>query len=164
MNPIDGIVILGLDGKRILSQSCNDTINSKKFDRDLYGKTKSSKIKNEVLIVGNLLVVHRCVSELHMYVVGNRNENPAILDRVLCCLVEAVSTLISRDVQNQSIHGNLDQIALAIDQIYDQGVLLETDPDLVLERVCLKGGVSEQSMSQVLQNATEHLRFSWLRG
>lgn len=162
---IRAIVVLGLDGKRVLAKYYDDKINSKLFDKDIFSKTKTLKTRNEILMVDGFIVIHRCISNLHMYVVGGRNENPVILDRVLCCLVESVTTLIKKDetVEQRSVFDSLDQIILAFDEICDEGVVLEIDPSIVLERVCLREGVVDQSMAQVFQSATEHMRFPWIR-
>lgn len=163
MNTVKAIIVLGLDGKRVLANYYNDQINPSQFDKKIFSKTKSHKTRDELLIEDDLMVLHRCVVDLHMYVVGGRNENPLILDRVLCCLAEVVSTLSSRNVESKSVFDHLDQIILAFDEICDGGVVLETDPSHVLQRVCLREGVAEQSMAQVLQSATEHIKFPWIR-
>lgn len=163
MNTIKAIIILNNEGKRVLAQYYDDKINATHFDKDIFTKTKSPKARDDIMIVNNLIVIHRCVSDLHMYVAGNRNENPLTFDRVLCCLVEVVTVLSTRSVEHNSLLENLDQIILAFDEICDRGMVLETDPDVVLQRVCLKDDVAEQSMAQVLQSASEHLKIRWIR-
>lgn len=163
---IRAIVVLDLNGKRLLAKYHDDKINSKQFEREIFNRTKTHKTRNELLVLDNYIILHRCISSLHMYVVGGSttyDENPLILDRVLCCLVETVTTLINRSTDNPTVFDCLDQIILAFDEICDEGVVLEIDPSLVLERVCLRAGVADQSMAQVLQNATEHIRFPWIR-
>lgn len=160
---IKAIIILNLDGKRAIAKYYDETIDSKQFDKKIYAKTKNHKVKDEILIVDGLVVLHKCITDLHMYVVGGRSENPLILDRVLSCLVEVVTTLLSRNVEQQSMIENLDQVILTLDEICDGGLVLETDPELVLARVCIQDGTSEQSMASVFQSATEHVRLHWLK-
>lgn len=162
LGSIKAIIILNLGGKRALAEYYDDKIDARKFEQQLFLKTRNQKTGNDIFIIDDSLIVHRFISELHINVVGNKKENPLILDRVLGCLVEVITTLMNRNPEQKTLFGNLDQFILALDEICDRGILLETDPSLVLERVCLRDGIAEQSLAQVLQSATE-IRFPWIR-
>jgi len=162
-NTIKAIILVNLDGKQVLSKSYDDKLQLKEFVKRIFVKTKTQKTRDDISTVDGYIVIHRFVTDLHMYVVGAKNENPLILDRVLCCLVEVVTTLLNKNIERQSVLENLDQIILALDEICDGGTVLETDPDLVIHRVCRQNETSDQSMAQVLQNAKGHLRFPWIR-
>lgn len=163
-NTLKAIIILDSEGKETLSKYFSDQITTKQFEKKLFIKTKTHRIKDEILIIDNLLIVHRYVVNLHLYVVGNRGENPLILDSVATCLVEVMSTLLStKSVEPKSIYDNLTQVILALDEICEDGLIIETDPNLVIQRVCLKDEVIEQSMAQKIQSATEHIKFPWIR-
>lgn len=160
---LKSILILDLDGNKILSRTFDETINTKKYERKLFVSTKTHRVKDEILVIDNTLVSHQFIIDLHFYVIGNKNENPLILSSVLDCLVEVITSLTSKNVERQSILGNLSKIILALDEICENGLILETDSNLVLQRVCLKDDVTEQTMAQKLQNATEQLKFPWIR-
>lgn len=163
-NTLKAIVILDSEGKETLSKYFDEQIITKQFEKKLFIKTKSHRIKDEILIIDNLLVVHRFVVNLHLYVIGNRGENPLILDSVATCLVEVMSTLLNtKSVEPKSVYDNLTQVILALDEMCEDGLIIETDPNLVLQRVCLKDEVMEQSMAQKIQSATEHIKFPWIR-
>lgn len=132
---IKAIVLLGLDGKRMLAKYFDEKIKSNQFDKQLYSKSKSKKIKEHIFTIDGYIVVHRYANDLHMYVVGSRSENPLILDQILNCLTEVVSTLRS---DQQPMQENIDQLLIALDEICDNGMVLEYDPKLVMDRVCLK--------------------------
>ena len=67
-------------------------------------------------------------------------------------------------VHKRSLVENLDLLLLAIDEILDDGSILETDAKAVVGRVCMMGSadgkdvpISEQTFSQALQTARDQL-------
>lgn len=157
------ILILDSDGKRILANFFEEKIDDGKFERQLFAKTKSPRIKDDILIIGDYLIVHKFVSDLHMYVIGNKNENPLILDSVLNCLNESLNSLLNKNVERQTVFKHLSQVILAMDEMCDSGLLLETDSNLIIERVSLKDNTVEPTMAQKMMGATEYIRFPWVR-
>lgn len=163
-NVLKAIIILDGEGRKTLSKCFDSQTNTVQFEKKLFVKTKNHRTKDEILIIDNLLVVHRFIVGVHLYVVGNRGENPLILDSVMVCLAEVVSTLLnSKNVEPKSIYDNLTQVILALDEICEGGLILELDPNLVLQRAIMKDDSVEQSMAQKLQSATEHIKFPWIR-
>lgn len=67
-------------------------------------------------------------------------------------------------IDQQRLLENLDFLLLVIDELVDGGILLETDPQIISERVALKGPedddlpITEQTVSQVLDQASEFAR------
>lgn len=163
LSTLKGIIILDADGVRSLSRSFDGKTSTAEFEKKLFIKTKSRKIKDDVLVVDNFLVVHRFVTDLHLYVIGGKNENPLVLDTFLNCLVEVIMSLLNKNAERQSIFDHLTQVTIALDEMCDNGLVLETDSNLVLQRVTLKDDIVEQSMARKIQSATEHIKFPWVR-
>ena len=76
------------------------------------------------------------------------------------------SFLLRNQVSKKTLVENLDLLLLSIDEIIDDGLILETDSNLVVGRVCMVGGggadqkdvpLSEQSFTQALQTARDQL-------
>lgn len=132
VNSIKAIVILGLDGRRGMAQYYDEQLSSAsmQFEKRLFAKTKTPKAKDEIIVLDGMLIVHKFIHELHVYVVGARNENPLILDGVLNCMVE----VIKKSSEHES-HDHRSRIILALDEICDSGVILELDPELVMKRI-----------------------------
>jgi len=162
MHNLIAIIMLHLNGKRALAKYYDPKYETTPFERQIYSKTKSQKAKDDIFVIDNAMVVHRYVAELHIYVVGNRKENPLVLERVLNCLVEVTSTLLSKGAEQKPLVDHLDKFIVMFDEVCDQGTILETDPNLVLDRVCLKKNVAEQSLASVLQSASDQMRFPWI--
>jgi len=63
---------------------------------------------------------------------------------------------------------NLDFVLLALDELVDNGIILESDPMVIAQRVAMKGAdsdlpLSEQTISQALQSAKEQIAKSLLK-
>lgn len=147
MNTIKAIIILQTDGRRTLAKYYDEKLNSKQFERKLYAKTKTPKAKDEIIFLDGVLIVHRFVTDSHFYIVGGRNENPLILDSVLTCLVEVVSHLSSNNSNNNTVLDNLSRVILALDETCDGGLILEVDPNLVLQRISSTNEDTVESMA-----------------
>lgn len=160
---LKSILILDLDGTLIIDRNFDEHIGSRKFQRKLFANTKTHRVKDEILMIDNTLVVHQFITDLHFYVIGNKNENPLILDSVLDCLVEVATSLTNKNIERQQVLNNIAKMILAFDEICDNGLILETDSNLVLQRVNLKEDLTEQTMAQKLQSATEQFKFPWIR-
>lgn len=166
-NHIKAIIIFDLKGQRVLAKYYDESSlpvrSTKKFEQQLFTKTRTSKAKGEIFLIENSLAIHRLICDHHIYVVGARDENPMVLDKTLNCLVESISTLINNNPDYKTFHDNLDQIILALDEICEQGTLLEVDPELVIDRVSSQVGMGEQqSLTQVLQSAAD-MWTPWMR-
>lgn len=157
------ILILDSDGKRILAKCFEEKIDNRRFERKLFAKTKSPKIRDDILIIDDYLIVHKIISDLHLYVIGNKNENPLLLDSVLNCLIESMNSLLNKNVERQSILNHMSPMILALDEMCDGGLLLEIDSNLIIQRASMKDNTVEPTMAQKLQGATEYMRFPWVR-
>lgn len=147
METIKAIIILQIDGRRTIAKYFDEKLNSKQFERKLYAKTKTPKAKDEIIVLDGVLIVHRFVTDSHFYIVGGRNENPLILDSVLNCLVEVVGSLSSNSTSNNTVLDNLSRVILALDEIFDGGLILEVDPNLVLQRIASTNEETMESMA-----------------
>lgn len=161
---IIAVLIQDIDGLRCSARIFDENICTKAYEKKLYVNTKLQKIKDEIMVIDDTLVVHKFVTDLHFYVVGHIGENPMVLDSVLRCLVESATELCQpKSLDKQSLMDHLSKLILMLDEICDNGVVLETDSNLVIQRVGLRADVGEQTMAQKLQSASESLKFSWMR-
>ena len=139
INSIKAIIILQVDGRRRVAKYYDEQLNkdSKGFERRLFAKTKNPKAKDEIIVLDGVLVVHKFMTDSHLYVVGGRNENPLVLDSLLNCLVEITDgKLSSNNSSNDGLQlDDLSRVILALDEVCDSGMILETDPNLVLQRI-----------------------------
>ncbi|GAB5573876.1 coatomer subunit zeta-1 [Prionailurus iriomotensis] len=74
--------------------------------------------------------------------------------------------MLRKNVEKRALLENMEGLFLAVDEIVDGGVILESDPQQVVHRVALRGEdvpLTEQTVSQVLQSAKEQIKWSLLR-
>nr|BAG58302.1 unnamed protein product [Homo sapiens] len=89
-----------------------------------------------------------------------------MLMAVLNCLFDSLSQMLRKNVEKRALLENMEGLFLAVDEIVDGGVILESDPQQVVHRVALRGEdvpLTEQTVSQVLQSAKEQIKWSLLR-
>ncbi|CAF0882363.1 unnamed protein product, partial [Didymodactylos carnosus] len=149
------IIILDHDGNRIMAKYYNQSFSSvkeqKEFEKSLFNKTH--KGAGDVILLNNMTIVYRNNVDLLFYVMGSTDENELMLNTVLSCLYESLSTMLKKNVEKRLIYDNLDLVMLTIDEICDEGIILESDPIMIIQRVLLRQddvSFGEQTVSQTL--------------
>ncbi|XP_051133776.1 coatomer subunit zeta-2-like isoform X3 [Andrographis paniculata] len=124
----------------------------------------------EITIFENYIVVYKFSQDVHFYVTGDENENEIILASVLQGFLEAVGIILKGSVDKREILENLDLILLCVDEIVDGGgrFILETDGNSIADKAASHSRdsgspLSEQTLTQALAVAREHLARSLLR-
>lgn len=146
---LKAIIILRTDGRRSLAQYYDDKLKPDQFERNLFAKTKSPKLKDNIIVLDGVLVVHKFLIDSHFYVVGGRDENPLVLDGVLNCLVEVIDAISSNSMNNgNTVLSNLSRVILALDEICEGGLILEVDSNLVLQRITATNEDYGESIAQ----------------
>jgi hypothetical protein len=65
-------------------------------------------------------------------------------------------------VEKRSLLERMDAVLLVMDEIVDGGVIMETDPSVLVQRIAIKVDDTEQSVKNVLQSAKENIRWAGL--
>ena len=120
------------------------------FEKNLFNKT--SKSTAEVLLLDGMVILHRSNVDLYFYVLGSQNENELLLLSVLNCVYDSISQILRKNVEKRALFDNMDVVLLALDEICDGGILLESDPNAVFNRVAIRADdipIGEQTVAQV---------------
>nr|XP_013005027.1 coatomer subunit zeta-2 isoform X3 [Cavia porcellus] len=155
---IKAVFILDNDGRRLLAKE------QMIFEKNVFNKTSHSE--SEIAFLGGMTIVYKSSVDLFLYVVGSSQENELMLASVLSCLFESLSHILRRNVEKRWLLENLDGAFLVLDEIVDGGVILESDPQQVVQKVNFRtedSGLAEQSVAQVLQSAKEQIKWSLLK-
>ncbi|KAJ9690920.1 hypothetical protein PVL29_013191 [Vitis rotundifolia] len=171
---VKNILLLDSEGKRVaVKYYCDDwpTNNAKEaFEKSVFSKTQKTNARTEaeIAMFENNIVVYKFVQDLHFFVTGGEVENELILATVLQGFFDAVGLLLRGNVDKKEALENLDLILLCLDEIIDGGIVLETDANVIAGKVAshsLDSGapLSEQTISQALATAREHLARSLLK-
>ncbi|XP_003384880.1 PREDICTED: coatomer subunit zeta-1-like [Amphimedon queenslandica] len=169
LETVKAICILDNDGRRLASKYY-DTVTfpslkeEKAFETNLFSKTQ--KANAEIVMLDGLTAVYRSNVDLLFYVIGSQTENELLLLSVLNGLYDALSQVLKRNMEKQGLYEHMEVLMLLLDEIVDGGIVMETDPTVLLHRVAVKSeesGFSEQSVANVFQNAKESLKWSLLK-
>jgi hypothetical protein len=165
---VKAIIILDSDGFRLIGKYYDDqfaTVKEQKdFEKTLFAKTH--KANGEIVMLENLTVVYKNNLDLFYYVVGATTANEIMLTSVLTCLFDSLSQIFRKNMERKYFLDNLDSVFLAVDEICMNGILLETDPHQVAQRVSLRENeipLQEQSVMDVVKSARDQLKWSILR-
>ena len=143
------------DGRRVLVNYYDKDIlptlkEQTAFEKNLFNKT--SKSTAEVLLLDGMVILHRSNVDLYFYVLGSQNENELLLLSVLNCVYDSISQILRKNVEKRALFDNMDVVLLALDEICDGGILLESDPNAVFNRVAIRADdipIGEQTVAQV---------------
>ena len=162
---VKGILILDQEGSRVLGKYYDSTFPSTKeqiaFEKQLFSKTE--KANSEILMLDGLTILYKNNVDLYFYVIGGPHENELLLLSVLNCVFDSVSRIVRKDVERRAVFDNLGVIMLAIDEICDGGIILESNADEVASRVALRNEdvpIGEQTVEQVINAAKEQIKWS----
>ncbi|XP_071021968.1 coatomer subunit zeta-1-like isoform X2 [Oncorhynchus clarkii lewisi] len=151
---VKAVLILDNDGERLYAKYYDDTYPSvkeqKAFEKNIFSKTH--RTDSEIALLEGLTVVYKSNIDLFFYVVGSSHENELMLMAVLNCLFDSLSQMLRKNVERRALLENMEGLFLAVDEIVDGGVILESDPQQVVHRVALRGEdvpYSEQTVTQL---------------
>ncbi|GAB7341022.1 hypothetical protein MBLNU457_7353t2 [Dothideomycetes sp. NU457] len=105
----------------------------KAFEKGLLEKT--AKQTSDIILYDNKVIVFKMESDVMLYVVGGADENEILLYSVILALRDSLNILLKNSVDKRTIIENYDLVSLAVDEIVDDGIILETDPVIVSSRV-----------------------------
>ncbi|KAH8905076.1 clathrin adaptor complex small chain [Coniochaeta sp. PMI_546] len=111
----------------------SDVKAQKAFEKGLLEKT--AKQTGDIILYDNRIVLYKAESDVMMYVVGGADENEILLYNVALALRDSLHLLFKASVDKRTIVENYDLVSLAIDEIVDDGIILETDPTIICQRV-----------------------------
>ncbi|XP_072986728.1 coatomer subunit zeta-2-like [Typha latifolia] len=171
---VKNILLLDSEGKRVAVRYFSDDWPTQAtklaFEKAVFTKTLKTNARSdaEITMFDSYIVVYKFAQDLHFFVTAGDDENELILANVLQGFFEAVGLLLRNDVEKRTALENLDLIFLCIDEIIDGGIILETDANAIAGKIAtnaIDGSVlfSEQTISQALATAREHLARSLLK-
>uniref|UniRef100_A0A915CK64 Coatomer subunit zeta n=1 Tax=Parascaris univalens TaxID=6257 RepID=A0A915CK64_PARUN len=170
---IKGLAILDQDGNRVLAKYYDQELfptqkEQRAFEKSLFQKT--NKANAEIIMLDGLICVYRSNVDLFFYVMGGNSENELILVAALNCLYDSISLVLRKNVEKKALVDNMDVAMLILDEICDNGVLLETEPQAVISRCAVRQDeltFGDQSISQVgmslIGSAKDQLKWSLLK-
>ncbi|XP_065555113.1 coatomer subunit zeta-2 isoform X3 [Lathamus discolor] len=137
---VKALLVLDSLGQRLLAKYYDSTFPTAKeqlaFERSIF--RQSQRAGGEVVSLQGLTIVYRSSGDLCFYVVGGGQENELMLLSVLTCLLDALGHLLQKEVEKRWLLANMEGTFLVVDEIVDRGVILESDPQQVIQRLSLQ--------------------------
>ncbi|NXI10522.1 COPZ1 protein, partial [Irena cyanogastra] len=164
---VKAILILDNDGERLFAKYYDDTYPSVKeqraFEKNIFSKTHRSD--SEIALLDGLTVVYKSSIDLYCCVIGSATQNegiplgvspcpglsPGECPCVLGCpsggvpvsprgvpVCQRCPRVPRKSVERRALLDNMEGLFLAVDEIVDGGVILESDPQQVVHRVAVR--------------------------
>ncbi|KTW31151.1 coatomer subunit zeta [Pneumocystis jirovecii RU7] len=184
---IHAILILDSTGNRLFAKYCQSpheipqigyvhpnlypTVKEQRiFEKGLWEKTK--KTNNDVILYENRTVVYKLSVDVMIYVVGGQDENELMLYEVLTTLKETLEMLLKMLIDKHALLENYDLLSLAVNEICDNGIIVETEPSVIVSRISrpsfsdgiVQVDLSEKGLMNAYQMAKEKLAERILKG
>ncbi|XP_077108339.1 coatomer subunit zeta-2 isoform X1 [Ranitomeya variabilis] len=148
---VRAVIILDQDGHRLVAKYYDSTFPSlseqQEFERKVFHKTQRSE--SEVVLVDGVTALCQRSSDVMCYMIGGPDENELMLLAALTCLCESLCHVLRKHIDRNLLLENMDTVFLILDEIIDQGVILECESQQVVQRLSFKT-VSEQAFGFVL--------------
>ncbi|KAJ9089942.1 Golgi-to-ER vesicle coat component [Entomophthora muscae] len=167
---INAFFILDSEGKRVLAKyytrapdsysakNYSTMVDQKKLEKAIFKKTAKGKI----------VVLYRKFSDVLVYIIGSADENELLLNSVLEGFCNTLVGLFNQQIDKRAIVEDIDSVAIVLDEIIDDGIILEVNTEIILSRVTKKASdtsdiqLNEQSLFQAYNTAKERLTRSLL--
>lgn len=78
--------------------------------------------------------------DLLIFVVGNSNDNELIISEVLNTLHECFDSIFPRGINRKNLTDNMLPVIMIFDELIDEGIIMTTETDLIIERINEKKG------------------------
>jgi len=97
---------------------------------------------------------------LMFYIVSTPNENELMLSAGFSAFYDALSLLFRNQVEKRVVLDNLDVLLLALDETFDDGIIMETDSAAIASRVSRSRADSSDIVinEQTLLNAYDTIK------
>ena len=154
---IKAVLILDAqDGSRVHAKYFDagmkrDAEGQSKFERSLFGKMKGNvaRSENDIVMLNRTVSVYRNGIDVIFVVVGSASENELVLSCVLEGLYDALSGMLRSQIDRRNLLENMELVFLAVDELVDGGLIMETDPVAIANRVLMRDAEGEVAMSEL---------------
>ncbi|KAK4217026.1 Longin-like domain containing protein [Rhypophila sp. PSN 637] len=123
-----------------------DKASQLRFEKGLLAKT--AKQSGDILLFDGKVVLYKFESDVGIFVVGGAEENEILLYNVILAIRDSFHLLFKQSVDRRTIVENFDLVSLAIDEIVDSGIVMETDPTIILHR-CSRAPTQDVNLTNI---------------
>ena len=84
-----------------------------------------------------------------IFIIGLADDNELILSLVLDCIHDCFDTIFRGQIERRSLIANMSGVILVIDELFDQGIIMNLNSETIVQRI--KTGKSSSSSSGATQ-------------
>ena len=89
--------------------------------------------ENDIMNVDDYVAVFRCYTDMTIYVLGDgRSDNELILASILDTIHECFDQVFKHQIERKSLINNMTGVILVIDELIDQGIVMNLDAATIL--------------------------------
>ncbi|KAL7718879.1 AP complex mu/sigma subunit domain-containing protein [Entamoeba marina] len=139
---IKALLIIDIDGKRLYSKfyEKNPAVPlSKQTDiENRIAKAVSQKGNSELFLLDKYVVLYKTVTDLIIAALTDPSENELLVANALECIVNGFELIFDKQFDKKVALEYYDKIAIAVDEVLDDGIVLEVDSEQLANRVNFK--------------------------
>ena len=92
--------------------------------------------ENDIMNVDDYVAVFRCYTDMTIYVLGDgKHDNELILASVLDTIHDCFDQVFKHNIERKSLINNMTGVILVIDELIDQGIIMQLDSNIILQRI-----------------------------
>jgi coatomer subunit zeta len=150
LNIVEAFTILDNSGNCLFGKYYRsmENIGRKSYEESLYSEVR--KQSGELIVVNNRFVVCRIHSDLIIYVTCVRG-NELIVSILIDCFISSMGNVSRHPLEKRTVLESYDIVCLIVDEMIDEGVILEMDVDELMKKVPRRD-------SEISEGVVEHAR------
>lgn len=117
----------------------------------------------DILLSEKYMAISRFKVDLFFYVIADDSENELIYLSISDTLFEAMDTLFGQQLEKRTLLENFDLLILCVDEITEEGFILENDSSNIVQKVSSHGDSDPKKkdlVGQIYQSVTEQFKNS----
>ncbi|CRG98948.1 coatomer subunit zeta, putative [Plasmodium relictum] len=164
------------NSKESINFNCEDIYNNfrtvedqKLFENDITEKVKRLYFDSnevEILILSKYIILCLSINDVNIYIIGDENDNEIILHEIIQTVHQSLNNITNNQIGKRQLIDKLDSIYLILDEIADSGIIMETNSNVIINRLYMHEGDLQEStpLNQAISSAKENIIRSLLSG
>ncbi|CRG93184.1 coatomer subunit zeta, putative [Plasmodium gallinaceum] len=165
-----------ISSKESINYNCEDIYNNfktvedqKLFENDITEKVKKLGFNSnevEIVILNKYIILCLPINDVNIYIIGDENDNEIILHEIIQTVEKALNNITNNQIGKRQLIDKLDSVYLILDEIADSGIIMETNPNVIINRLYMhEGDLQEHTpLNQAISSAKENIIRSLLSG
>ena len=178
---VKAILLLDSEGHRIYSKYYHaDALLSTRVGQSTFeqllsekaGKMQTKPGETDVLMIDSYTAIFKVFTDVSLYLLGEEQENELMMQSLLETLSEALDLLYRGEVEKKNILESLELLMLAIDEMFESGMILCHDSQSIIEKVLMREGPidpsalkgrKESALERAISSAKESISKTFIR-